>query len=75
MLGVAATALLALVPSFARASPGSALKARHLTEVDELKDAYDYIIIGGGTAGLTVADRLSESGDCKTYVEHGHGHR
>jgi hypothetical protein len=30
---------------------------RHVSEID---DAYDYIIIGGGTAGLTVADRLSE---------------
>jgi len=28
----------------------------------DVAQEYDYIIIGGGTAGLTVADRLSEDG-------------
>lgn len=27
---------------------------------------YDYIIVGGGTSGLTVADRLTEDADSKT---------
>jgi hypothetical protein len=30
-------------------------------EVSELRDAYDFVIAGGGTAGLTVADRLTEA--------------
>lgn len=28
-----------------------------------LTDKYDYVIVGAGTAGLTVADRLSENPD------------
>ena len=28
---------------------------------EDLKQSYDYIIAGGGTAGLTVADRLTEN--------------
>lgn len=27
----------------------------------DLRDAYDFVIVGGGTAGLTVADRLTEA--------------
>jgi choline dehydrogenase len=38
--------------------------ARHI-EGRQLRDAYDYIIVGGGTSGLTVADRLTEDGKCK----------
>jgi len=27
---------------------------------DQIKDSYDYVIVGAGTAGLTLADRLTE---------------
>lgn len=37
-----------------------------LKRSEEVKDAYDYVIIGGGTAGLTVGDRLTEDGKCKS---------
>ncbi|KAB5515483.1 hypothetical protein GE09DRAFT_1179452 [Coniochaeta sp. 2T2.1] len=37
-------------------------------KVHAIHDAYDYVIIGGGTAGLTVGDRLSESGEYSVLV-------
>ena len=30
-------------------------------QVEELRDSYDFVVVGGGTSGLTVADRLSEA--------------
>lgn len=41
------------------AIPRSVYQARQV-QSSELLEAYDYVIIGGGTSGLTVADRLTE---------------
>lgn len=46
------------------------LRAEHATilQRDELLDEYDFIIVGAGTAGLTVGDRLSENGKFTVLV-------
>ncbi|KAK0668229.1 putative GMC oxidoreductase [Cercophora samala] len=36
--------------------------------IQAINDSYDYVIVGGGTAGLTVGDRLSESGKYSVLV-------
>ena len=35
-------------------------RAEVIGDVASLQQSYDYVIIGGGTSGLTVADRLTE---------------
>ena len=44
------------------------LRSQVLISAAELGDTYDYVIIGGGTAGLTLGDRLSENADSELHL-------
>lgn len=50
------------------ALPAHASSASILKRQAELRDEYDYIIVGGGTVGLTIADRLTEDKDTTVLV-------
>jgi choline dehydrogenase len=39
-----------------------------LERADQANTEYDYVIVGGGTAGLTVADKLTASGQHSVLV-------
>lgn len=63
-LTIAAT-LLALTATCSARPHSAGNVFLHSRDVDE---QYDYIIVGGGTAGLTVADRLTEDGETTVLV-------
>ncbi|KAK8006075.1 alcohol dehydrogenase [Apiospora marii] len=50
------------------AIPPSAHQARQIRDGSQLLPAYDYVIVGGGTSGLTVADRLTEDPEVTVLV-------
>jgi len=60
ILAIATAFLLGNVGAY----PASVHEAKHFRRSSDLDYSYDYIIVGGGTSGLTVADRLTESGNC-----------
>lgn len=57
--------LIFFASRFATAIPNSLQHSNILQRSNDLREEYDYIIIGEGTSGLTVADRLTEDGQCK----------
>jgi NADH dehydrogenase FAD-containing subunit len=45
----------------ALASAADARDAKVKRQISELRPWYDFVIVGGGTSGLTVADRLTKA--------------
>ncbi|KAK4452590.1 pyranose dehydrogenase [Podospora aff. communis PSN243] len=46
----------------------SIVRSTLLERADQANSEYDYVIVGGGTAGLTVADKLTASGEHSVLV-------
>jgi choline dehydrogenase-like flavoprotein len=63
-----ALVVLGVLGLLAESLPTHARQATVLKRQDEVLDEYDFIVVGAGTAGLTVADRLSESGKYTVLV-------
>lgn len=60
LLSVAQLLLSTALIQVANCYPRLAARTTVFSNSTELKTEYDYVIIGGGTSGLTVANRLTE---------------
>ncbi|KAI1298068.1 hypothetical protein F5Y03DRAFT_386770 [Xylaria venustula] len=67
-LALWATSLWGIVHSAGLTIPRNRLRARSIHGVSALRPSYDYIVVGAGTSGLTVADRLSADGKSTVLV-------
>ncbi|KAI1370723.1 putative GMC oxidoreductase [Hypoxylon crocopeplum] len=67
-LWILATLLLAIVEPFGQAHGRPKLQTLFLNGSSQVRSSYDYVIVGAGTAGLTVADRLTADGKFTVLV-------
>ncbi|KAK8066654.1 GMC oxidoreductase [Apiospora hydei] len=67
-VALAVAALSLSNAAIARPHTGRLLQPRYINDSSLVKDVYDYVIVGGGTSGLTVADRLTEDGKVTVLV-------
>lgn len=65
MVFKASILLLALTSTLVSAYPAASSEYASHIDARAVKDEYDYVIVGGGTAGLTVGDRLTADGKCE----------
>lgn len=63
-----ATAALVIAGYISPSDAHRALSSTIITRQSKLLPSYDYVIVGGGTAGLTVTDRLTEDGKTTVLV-------
>ncbi|KAI1212824.1 putative GMC oxidoreductase [Annulohypoxylon truncatum] len=62
------TLLFAANGPFTQAHHHSELQLRFLNGSSQVRSSYDYVIVGAGTAGLTIADRLTADGESTVLV-------
>lgn len=64
LIGIATAVSNALTVAY----PRGVERSKVLASARDVGDSYDYVVVGGGTAGLTVADRLTEDGKTTVLV-------
>ncbi|KAI5917646.1 hypothetical protein F4810DRAFT_641317 [Camillea tinctor] len=67
-LALWAALLVTAVEPFSLDLPRPPPRMRFLQRSSQVKQSYDYVVVGAGTAGLTVADRLSADGKSTVLV-------